>query len=71
MQHCVVDGRRRALTTLAAPDAVCARLNRYPWRQTRLQQGEEDSTIDMRKPHPQELCGKCQELGEPCWTLDA
>ncbi|XP_064633313.1 zygote arrest protein 1-like [Lineus longissimus] len=40
----------------------------YPKTQERLRHSGDDST-GSGKPHQQELCGKCQELGHPCLSL--
>ncbi len=38
----------------------------FPYRQTRLEKRENQDKVDLLKPHPEELCGKCQKLGYPC-----
>ncbi|KAK2726370.1 hypothetical protein QYM36_000718, partial [Artemia franciscana] len=40
----------------------------YPYRQEPLDNPKSlGKDIDKRKKHPQHLCGKCQELGYPCF----
>lgn len=41
----------------------------YPYRQDKLEKRENQDKIDPRKPHPAELCLKCQQLGYSCTTL--
>lgn len=41
----------------------------YPYRQVPLIKMQEKMSPSL-SPHPMELCGKCQELGRPCWLLD-
>jgi hypothetical protein len=36
------------------------------YKQMRLEKTTDESRIDTTKPHPQELCGKCQKLGYYC-----
>jgi hypothetical protein len=43
-------------------------INVYPYKQVPLQKVQ-DSAIDANKPHPQELCEKCQQLGYSCRRL--
>ncbi|CAL4072815.1 unnamed protein product [Meganyctiphanes norvegica] len=41
----------------------------YPFKQTKLEHsGEERKTL---KPHPMELCQKCQQFGRACWKSRA
>jgi hypothetical protein len=43
----------------------------YPRRQRPLERPTEmEGKIDVRKPHPQHLCGKCKELGYYCRRSD-
>lgn len=37
----------------------------YPFRRTPPEKPE-DAKIDLNRPHPEELCEKCQALGYSC-----
>jgi len=41
-------------------------VNVYPYKQKALEKTEDGAKIDPTKRHPQELCEKCQQLGEYC-----
>lgn len=42
----------------------------FPCEQARLEKADAEAahTIDLGKPHPQELCDKCKQLGYDCRT---
>ena len=46
----------------------CKRCDRgvYPYKQKELEKPDGDEKIDTKKPHLQELCSKCKELGYCC-----
>ncbi|KAJ8679959.1 hypothetical protein QAD02_015746 [Eretmocerus hayati] len=50
------------------------RIDIYPYKQERLKKPEEkdseDDQIDRNKPHPMDLCEKCNRLGYYCGTQD-
>ncbi|KAG2450088.1 hypothetical protein HYH02_000192 [Chlamydomonas schloesseri] len=42
----------------------------YPYSQRPLEKRDDDEVVDLTKPHPAALCGKCQQLGYPCTEID-
>lgn len=41
-------------------------VNVYPYKQMPLEKTDDDDKIDDTKPHPEELCEKCRQLGYNC-----
>ncbi|KAG2430845.1 hypothetical protein HXX76_009819 [Chlamydomonas incerta] len=68
--RCTSCGRRwQSGNSWANKGQMCKRCDIlvYPYSQEPLEKLEDDDRIiDPNKPHPQELCQMCQELGYPC-----